>query len=68
LRDLLFDPNNTLLAAATEFTITKALQRWLGDEIQVESVNVQNEDETLSIEVLYLRLDTLEPQGVKIAF
>ncbi len=68
LRDLLFDPNNALLAAATEFTINKALQRWLGDEIQVESVNVQDEAETLSIEILYVRLDTLEPQGVKIAF
>ena len=68
LRDLVFDPNNHLLAAATEFTVSKALQRWLGDEIRVESVDVQTEEETLTVEVHYVRLDTLEPQGLKIAF
>ncbi|MCL4706191.1 GPW/gp25 family protein [bacterium] len=68
LRDLVFDPNNYLLAAATEFTVSKALQRWLGDELHVESVDVQSEEETLTIEIHYVRLDTLEPQGLKITF
>lgn len=68
LRDLLFDPNNEILAAVTEFTVTKALQRWLGDEILVERVDVTNEDERSQIEVVYVRRDRLETGKVKIAF
>jgi|SRR5271157_435692 len=68
LRDLVFDPNNDILAAATEFTINKALQRWLNDDIIVESVDAPNTDETLTIEVTYLRRDQLERSKLKIAF
>ena len=68
LRDLLFDPNNEILAAASEFTITKALERWLGDEILVERVDVTNDDERSQIEVVYIRRDRLETGKVKIAF
>ena len=68
LRDLLFDPNNEILAAACEFTITKALERWLGDEILVERVDVTNDDERSQIEVVYVRRDRLETGKVKIAF
>jgi phage baseplate assembly protein W len=68
LRDLLFDPNNEILAAVTEFTVTKALERWLGDEILVERVDVTNEGEQAQIEVVYVRRDRLETGKVKIAF
>ena len=68
LRDLLFDPNNEILAAASEFTITKALERWLGDEILVERVDVTNDEERSQIEVVYVRRDRLETGKVKIAF
>jgi len=68
LRDLLFDPNNEILAAATEFTITKSLQRWLGDEIIVHSVDVENVDGELHVEVVYIRRDQLTAGKVKIAF
>lgn len=67
LRDLVFDPNNEILAATTEFNINKALQRWLGDEIVVESVEVENSDDALRVEVTYIRRDRLEPGKVKIA-
>ncbi|HEU0177914.1 MAG TPA: GPW/gp25 family protein [Blastocatellia bacterium] len=68
LRDLLFDPNNEVLAAATEFTVTKSLQRWLGDEILVQRVEVENIDGELQIEVIYIRRDRLTAGQVKIAF
>lgn len=68
LRDLVFDPNNEILAATTEFTVTKALQRWLGDEIIVETVDVTNHEAELQIEVVYIRRDRLERDKVKIAF
>lgn len=68
LRDLVFDPNNEILAAATEFAITRALQQWLGDEIILERVDVSNQDERLQIQVVYLRRDRLEQGVLKIAF
>ncbi|MBL7189109.1 MAG: GPW/gp25 family protein [Phycisphaerae bacterium] len=68
LRDLVFDPNNDILAATTEFTVSKALQRWLGDDIIVESVDVSHQDATLQVEVVYIRRDQLNRGKVKIAF
>jgi len=75
LRDLVFDPSNEILAATTEFTVTKALQRWLGDEIIVQRVDVLTNaadprvpEAELQIEVVYVRRDRLEPGKVKIAF
>jgi Bacteriophage baseplate protein W len=68
LRDLVFDPNNEILAATTEFAITKALQDWLSSDIIVNSVDVSNDDGELQIDVVYLRRDRLEVGKVKIAF
>ena len=68
LRDLLFDPNNEILAATTEFTVNKALQHWLADDIIVQGVDVSSDQGQLTIEVAYLRRDQLEPGRVKIAF
>jgi hypothetical protein len=68
LRELLFDPNNEILAATTEFSVSRTLVRWLGDEILVEQVAVTNDDDTLEVEVVYVRRDSLETGRVKIAF
>lgn len=68
LRDLLFEPNNTILAATTEYTVRKSLEHWLGNEILVETVNVGSEEERLLITIVYIRKDTLEKQAVKITF
>ncbi|HET7872215.1 MAG TPA: GPW/gp25 family protein [Terriglobales bacterium] len=68
LHDLVFDPNNEILAAVTEFSITKALQQWLSDDIIVNSVDVSNQDGELQIQVTYIRRDRLETGKVKIAF
>ena len=42
---LIFAPNSDALADATNVTVQGALQQWLGDLIQVESVDVRNDDE-----------------------
>jgi phage baseplate assembly protein W len=54
LTRLLFAPNDDSLAAATQLAVQGALQQWLGDLIQVGSVQVQNLDATLEVTVSYL--------------
>ncbi len=54
LLQLVFAPNSQELAAATEFMIQGALQQWLGEVIQVESVQVKSEDSTIRVRVQYL--------------
>lgn len=68
LRDLLFEPNNPVLAATTEYTVRKALERWLGDDILVEDVDIANQEEKLFITIIYIRKDRLEKQAMKINF
>jgi phage baseplate assembly protein W len=46
LMQLVFAPNSTELAATTQLLVQGALQQWLGDLIQVHSVQVEGEDET----------------------
>ncbi len=66
LMNLVFDPNNDVLSATTEFNIRKSLERWMGDEIIVESVGVTSQEETLLIEIIYIRKDTLERDRVNL--
>ena len=51
---LVFEPNSDALATATQQLVQGALQQWLGDLIQVQAVEVQNEDATLQITVRYI--------------
>ncbi len=53
LGQLVFQPNSTELAAATQFLVQGALQQWLGDLVQVHEVTVSAEDSTLEIVVVY---------------
>jgi len=53
LMGLVFGPNSPELATATEFMVQGALQRWLGDVIQVDAVNVESVDSTLRVVVVY---------------
>lgn len=68
LFDLVFDPNNTIMAAATEFTVGQALTRWLGDELAVAGIDVQVQDESLTVEVAYVRRRDLTRQAVRVQF
>jgi len=53
LMQLVFEPNSTELATTTQQLVQGVLQQWLGDLIQVESVEVQNDEGTLSVMVSY---------------
>src|ERR1051325_3555273 len=68
LRDLVFDPNNEILAATTEFTVRKSLQRWLAEDIIVQAVDIHNDESSVMVEVAYLRRDQLQADKVKITF
>ena len=50
---LIFAANSDALAAATQLMVQGALQQWMGDLIEVEGVNVQNDDAQLVILVQY---------------
>lgn len=53
LMQLVFGPTSPELATATEFMVQGALQRWLGDVIQIQAVNVESRESTLKVEVRY---------------
>lgn len=54
LLQLVFAGNSDALAAATQLTVQAALQQWLGDLIEVETVRVEREDATLQVTLQYL--------------
>jgi phage baseplate assembly protein W len=53
LMQMVFAPNSPEIAAALQFTVQGALQRWLGDLIDVEKLEVDASDSTLSITLQY---------------
>jgi phage baseplate assembly protein W len=59
---LVFAPNSDALESATQQLVQGALQQWLGDLIQVQSVDVQNEDATLRIQIQYIVRRTQQAQ------
>jgi len=56
LGQLVFGPNSPELAAAVEFTVQGALQKWLGDLIRVEDVSVESVEAELRVTVTYVAL------------
>jgi uncharacterized protein len=54
LLDLVFAPNSEELAAALQFSMQAAIQQWLGDVIEVQSLEVKSEDAALRVELQYL--------------
>jgi phage baseplate assembly protein W len=66
LRDLVFDPNNDVLATATEFAVSRALMRFLGAEIQVDQVQVHRDGAELAVDVVYLRKADLRTERLRV--
>lgn len=50
---LTFEPNSDALAAALQFTVQSSLQQWLGDRIELETVQVDNVEAELRVTVAY---------------
>lgn len=57
---MVFAPNSSELAAALQFTIQAAVQRWLGDLIELRNLEVKSEDSTLRVLVQYVIRSTGE--------
>ena len=68
LFNLVFEPNNAILAAAMEFTVGQALTRWLGDDLLVDGVDVEASGETVTIEIAYTKKQDLSKKAVRIHF
>jgi phage baseplate assembly protein W len=60
LLQLAFAPNSQELAAALRLTIQAGLQRWLGDIISIQNLEVKSTDSTVYVEVQYLVRQTNE--------
>ena len=58
LLQLPFAPNSEELAAATQFTVQGALQKWLSAYIIVKSVVASAQDAVLTVTVTYALLNT----------
>lgn len=70
LLDLVFAPNSPEFASALQLSILASLQSWLGDVIDVESLDVVSEENVLSVHLVYVvrptgtrRTDTFERSG-----
>lgn len=62
LLQMVFAPNSTELAAALQFTTQAALQRYLGDLIDLQQLEVSADDATLSVTVVYVIRATQQQQ------
>jgi len=63
LLQLVFAPNSPELAATLQFTLQAALQRWLGDVIEVRALSVSALDSTLAVDLRYLLRRTQEERS-----
>ncbi|HYX53831.1 MAG TPA: GPW/gp25 family protein [Candidatus Limnocylindrales bacterium] len=54
LLQMVFAPNSPELAAALQFTAQAALQRYLGDLIDLQSLEVTSQDASLNVTVKYV--------------
>ena len=61
LLQLLFGPGDETLAAATELTVKSALQRWLGERVEVHQLAVSVREATVTVTVSYVIRRTGQP-------
>jgi phage baseplate assembly protein W len=62
IRQLLFAPNSTALQTTTELLVRQSLAKWLGNQIQVQSVKVEDgpgdDSSQILITIGYLLIET----------
>jgi phage baseplate assembly protein W len=63
LLQMVFAPNSPEIASALQFTIQGGLQRWLGDLIVAQKVEVTSKDSTLRVLVQYVVRSTNQTQS-----
>ncbi len=62
IQQLIFGPTSPELAAALQYTLKAAVQRWMSDIIELQALEVVSEDSTLTIFIQYLVRRTNEQQ------
>ena len=63
IMQLIFAPNSPELAATLQFTLQAAIQRWLGDVLELQALEVTSVDSLLTINVQYVVRRTNQPQS-----
>ena len=61
LMQLAFAPNSPELAATVQFSMQAALQRYMGDLIEIRGVEVACNDSTLNVTLIYVIRSTNKP-------
>ena len=54
IRRMVFAPNSEVSASLTQVTVYQALEKWLGNLIDVSQVNAEAKDEVLEIKIAYV--------------
>lgn len=67
LGDLVFEPNRGRLAAALEVMVVTSVGQWLGDVIQLQTVDIEAQEEKLLVNITYLVRATGDPGSTTIA-
>ena len=62
LMQLVFAPNSSEMATATQYLVQGSLQRWLGELIQIQAVDVASDDSAVQVTVQYIIKRTQERQ------
>jgi phage baseplate assembly protein W len=63
LLQCVFAPNSPELASALQFTIQAGLQRWMGDLIDLKTLQVESDGPVLSVVVNYVIKLTSKPKS-----
>lgn len=67
LLQLVFEPNSIELESTTQYLIQSALQQWLGELIEIQNVELDSLDSTISIRIDYVILKTGKKDAVQIS-
>jgi phage baseplate assembly protein W len=54
LADLVFEPNSPELAATLQLTVHAQLQRWLGDLIEINGLDISSQDNVITVRLSYI--------------
>ncbi|MDR3082337.1 MAG: GPW/gp25 family protein [Streptomyces sp.] len=54
LLDLVFAPNSPELVSTLELSVQAALQRWLGDLVEVVALDIETGDDTVRVHLSYV--------------
>jgi phage baseplate assembly protein W len=67
LLKMVFAPNSVEMASTLQGVVQAAIQRWLGDLIELKTLEVKAEDSTLSLTLSYLVRQTNETRTAEIS-